>query len=252
MKPVVMILGRGLIGTALAQRMPDWWEVLQISRRDGFDISDPSRMKSLLASVPPPQLIINAAGIIDPRAHPTDILRSNATAPWVLADISPCPVIHISTDCVFQPVSGKRRTPFMPPDVIGDIYGISKAAGEAPLLQLVVRTSFVGEGSRMWEALRRAAESDHIYFGWSTLWSGGHVDDVADVIISKVMPEALGGRFGIIHVARREPISKFRVASLTAEHLDLKIDIHHIRGPEDRILVPTEGFELGPYLGEEA
>lgn len=246
---MIVILGRGVLGDALARVMSPGWDVLQLSLRDGFDIGRPRDIMGLAARTP--TVLINAAGVIDREAD--DIYLANTVGPHLLAALVSFPVIHISTDCVFTGANTKIRYATTPPAPdLSDHYSVSKACGEVPARHLVVRTSFVGPGARMWHGILNAHEYDQTYYGWNTPWSGGHVDNVASVIAHKAIPEALGGRVGVIHATRPSTIKKATVARLIIEHLGLPVPVLEVNGPEGRILAPTPGFELGPFLGEES
>ena len=252
MNPSVLVLGRGVLANALARQIPAWWKVTQRSRTDGFDLGNPAVVQYYLQRARY-DLIINAAGVIDESADPVRMIRANAVGPSLLLAFARCPVIHISTDCVFTPANGVQRHSSMDPDPDRDsLYSVTKAAGEFARSQLIVRTSFVGEHTRMWKAIEECAARNGTYLGWDTLWSGGYVDDVARVISNVAIADAMGSRVGVVHIARPKPIMKRRVAQLIAEHLGVQreLEVQPVKGPEDRILVPTAGYELGPFLGE--
>lgn len=252
MSPSVLVLGRGVLANALVRQIPDWWRVSQRSRIDGIDVGNPYAVQRYL-QFSRYDLIINAAGIIDESADPVEMIRANAVGPSLLLAFARCPVIHISTDCVFTPANDVHRHSLMDPDPDrNSLYSVTKAAGEFAHRQLVVRTSFVGEHTRMWKAIEECAARNGTYLGWDTLWSGGYVDDVARVISNVAIADAMGSRVGVVHIARPKPIMKRRVAQLIAEHLGVQreLDIQPVKGPEDRILMPTAGYELGTFLGE--
>lgn len=89
--------------------------------------------------------IINCAGIIKPYStnDPQATLFINAIIPHVLSRYFGSRLIHITTDCVYDGLSGApydENSHFSP----NDLYGLSKLAGEPAKNSLVLRTSIVG------------------------------------------------------------------------------------------------------------
>lgn len=246
----ILLLGNGVLGKAIQRRAPAWWDVDVLSRSSGFDIGNHALVQYALSERARFDLIINAAGRID-SANPLETVRANAIGPALLVAFARCPIVHVSTDCVFYQSDDVRRSAFATaePDAF-DTYSITKAAGEFPRQTLVVRTSFVGPGSRMWESIKIHAERHGTFYGWRTEWSGGYVDDVADAIILKAAPLALDGIVGVRHISRADPIRKIEVARRIAKTLDLTVDIYETDGPKARLLQPSDGFELPDFLPE--
>lgn len=79
-------------------------------------------------------------------SEPAQAFLGNAYAPWLLARTG-IPVLHVSTDYVFD---GRSERPYAESDPAGplSVYGLSKRAGEAALLEsgacgAIVRTSWL-------------------------------------------------------------------------------------------------------------
>lgn len=242
---VVLLLGNGVLGKPLqVQLRMRGWHVEVRSISNGLDIADSSALRRTLLTIDP-RVIINAAGCIDNDADAVTMIRANSIGPHLLASMAVCPVIHISTDCVFRESSTRIRRPEESPDPsLGYRYGETKAAGEIPDRHLVIRTSFVGPGSRMWDDVAIHARKESVYRGWWTEWSGSHVDEVADVIVKRGVADALDGRVGVVHVALPIAVAKWTVAERISRCIDLPLTIKKTSGPDGRILSPTLGYEL--------
>lgn len=242
----ILILGRGVLGEALHRSAVAGGHTVRcLSRRDGFDIAD-----IMTYPTAPFDVVINAAGVIDPSSVKT-MADANTIGPRLLCQIF-SPVIHISTDCVFAPENGRLHYDYdQPQPDRNDMYSLTKYLGEDQSRQLVVRTSFVGPGSRMWRDIQKAAFAGTDYPGWAQFWSGSHVDEVAGAIIDLVVPHALVHPTGVIHLATSNPIRKYRVAEKIANVIKMPVKLHlTFDGPQDRLLAPTEGFQLMGKWGE--
>ncbi len=92
-------------------------------------------------------VIVNCAGLIKHRnSSHEDMMKVNTWFPYDLQEISiayGCPVIHITTDCVYSGKAGKPYNENSPHDAEDD-YGKTKSGGE-PLLITNIRTSIIGE-----------------------------------------------------------------------------------------------------------
>lgn len=248
MSNVILLLGRGVLAEAIRRETSNRWHVEQRSLRDGIDIADILTVRQLLL-VTQPAVVINAAGCIDYDAPGVVMLRANSTGPTVLSAFAPCPIVHVSTDCVFKPANGVEHIDTCAPDPDRlSLYSVTKAAGEIPQRQLVVRTSFVGPGTRMWEHVRACVERDIDYPSWDTFWSGSHVEQVAYVIARKAVDDAMNGRMGVVHATIRQPVRKGNVARKIAQTIGGNLETYRTAGHEDRILAPTRGYEVESFV----
>jgi dTDP-4-dehydrorhamnose reductase len=142
--------------------------------RERVDICDAAAVAGAIFDAEP-AVVINAAAYtrVD-RAESESKLahRSNALGPHVIASVcaqARTPLIHISTDCVFD---GAKSCAYVETDPIAPlgVYGQSKAAGEAAVRaaltrHIILRTSWVyGEyGANFLTAiLRLAKEQDEL------------------------------------------------------------------------------------------
>ena len=119
---------------------------------DRFDLTDPAKMKNRLEELRP-DIVINAAAFTDvdgaekqPEAARA-VNRDGAAALARLCHRLGAPLIHISTDYVFDGNSDRPYLETDPPAPLG-IYGRSKMEGESALAlelkeHIIVRTSWV-------------------------------------------------------------------------------------------------------------
>ena len=147
--PILVIGRQGQLASSLgASRRPD---VVCIGRPE-CDLADPSKLAGLVARIRP-RLVLNAGGFtkVDPaESQAEEAYALNRDGPAALARIcaSACiPLIHISTDCVFD---GRKPAPYTPDDTPSplSVYGRSKLEGENAVAKhcrqhLVVRVSWV-------------------------------------------------------------------------------------------------------------
>lgn len=141
--------GAGQLATALARARPNR---VTLAGRPAFDFDRPDTIEAVLESTRP-SLVINAAAwtaVDAAEASPEAADRANHTGPARLA--STCrsmgiPLIHISTDYVFDGCKGAPYVETDPTSPTG-IYGATKRAGEQAVLAadpsaVILRTSWV-------------------------------------------------------------------------------------------------------------
>lgn len=148
-RPILVIGSSGQLAQSLrAAGRPD---VVCVGRPEA-DLADPSRLADLMAQNAP-RLVLNAGGYtkVDPaETHETEAFALNRDGPAALARLcasAGVPLIHVSTDCVFD---GRKPAPYTPEDDPAplSVYGRSKLAGEEAVAlhcrhHLVVRVSWV-------------------------------------------------------------------------------------------------------------
>ena len=149
---IVLTGAGGQFGQTLVARWPDsllsQYELIPLMRGD-LDIADAAAVHSTLDALQP-ALIINAAAYTA-----VDKAESEAEAAFAinergvanLAAASTCPLIHLSTDFVFD---GAASTPYAENAATAplSVYGKSKLAGEKALLAqkpdaMIIRTSWL-------------------------------------------------------------------------------------------------------------
>jgi dTDP-4-dehydrorhamnose reductase len=148
--PILVTGGSGQLATALVEGGSE----LPIRRvgRPEFDFDRPETLAAVFASVRP-CLVVNAAAYTAVDAAETNeavAMRANAEGPAALATLcrhAGAPLIHISTDYVFD---GLKGAPYTEADATSPqcVYGETKLAGEQAVLTsgaraMVLRTSWV-------------------------------------------------------------------------------------------------------------
>lgn len=141
--------GTGQLATALAA---SGGRRVRVVGRPGFDFDRPESVEAAFRAASP-ALVVNAAAYTGVDAAETDAeaaFRANRDGPALLARLcaaSGAPLIHISTDYVFDGLKGAPYIETDPTSAQG-VYGGSKLAGEYAVLDacpgaLVLRTSWV-------------------------------------------------------------------------------------------------------------
>lgn len=148
----ILITGKsGQVGTEFARLYHSRGDVI-LTGREECDLSSEQRIRDTVRRLKP-EVIINAGAYtaVDQAEKERDLCFAvNATAPGVLAQEAAqldALLIHYSTDYVFN---GRKAEPYVESDPIDpiNVYGASKAAGEAAIIRaggryLVLRTSWV-------------------------------------------------------------------------------------------------------------
>jgi dTDP-4-dehydrorhamnose reductase len=148
----ILITGKnGQVGTELSRLYQSRGDVI-LTGRDECDLSNEQSIKDTVGRVKP-TVIINAGAytaVDQAEKEPGLCFAINAHAPRVLAHEAArlgALLIHYSTDYVFN---GEKAQPYLESDPIHpvNVYGESKAAGEAAIAEattryLVLRTSWV-------------------------------------------------------------------------------------------------------------
>ncbi len=140
-------LARALDAAATARRLP----VVRVGR-PAFDFDRPESIQAAIRDHAP-SLVVNAAAYTGVDAAETDTdaaFRANRDGPAQLAALAHAagvPLIHVSTDYVYDGLKGEPYVETDPTAPTG-VYGVSKLAGEEAVLAsaqmaMIVRTSWV-------------------------------------------------------------------------------------------------------------
>ena len=142
----------GQLGRALRQSLPEWAELMAVSRQQ-LDITDRAAVQTAVSAFRPDWIVNTAAYTAVDRAESEcdQAFRVNADGAAHLAEGAAqhgARMVQLSTDYVFD---GKAFSPYQPNDTPNPInaYGISKLAGEqrvADILDeraLILRTAWV-------------------------------------------------------------------------------------------------------------
>ena len=164
----------GQVGRALVRLGPaEGVEVVGLDR-SALDITDPTAVREAVARARP-DVVVNAAAytaVDRAEAEPEVALRVNRDGARHVAEAAHeagIPVVHLSTDYVFD---GSKGSPYRPDDPVHPInsYGVSKAAGEAAVretgaLSVILRTAWVFDGmgkNFVTTMLRLATQRSHL------------------------------------------------------------------------------------------
>jgi len=214
----ILVIGRsGQLATALRQCSDSQHDLsFEFLGRPAIDLTDPLTLRDEVISRAP-DLIINAAAYtaVDQAEIEADIAyQVNADAVIELGNIAAdlkAPIVHVSTDYVFDGQSGGS---YREDDATGPvgIYGQSKLAGEIGLAaatpaHIIVRTSWVyapyGQNF-MRSMLRLGRDRDTLGIVSDQIGSPTSADDLASAILSiarKVLSaETPDMYYGVVHV----------------------------------------------------
>lgn len=236
----LLILGvYGMLGAVVsAEAKRQGWDTFEPMDRDIADRVDMHQLREYNTC----DAVINCAGVI-PTSHrfsnAVEVIRANSIGPRIVANtFEGRPVIHVSTDCVFDSshntthVAGDRTD-------ASDLYGRSKALGE-PDNAIVVRTSFIGPKHGLLRWLLDQPRGSMVE-GWvNAIWSGSTVYEVARHLVTLAgMPPAVGP----IHLAA-EHITKYDLLRTLNGVLGLGLHVEPVYGPYiNRCLTPTIKME---------
>jgi dTDP-4-dehydrorhamnose reductase len=146
-RPILVIGSGGQLSTALADATP----IAQAGQPE-CDFSNPESVVAAFRSAAP-RIVVNAAAYTAVDAAETDVAAAycaNRDGPKQLAHLCEAagiPLIHVSTDYVFDGSKGAPYVETDPPSPTG-VYGASKLAGEQAMLAacsrgIVLRTSWL-------------------------------------------------------------------------------------------------------------
>lgn len=228
---LLIIGGGGMAGHILHQYMElrtqwDVWTTVRGSaltskahrhlQQLSLDVRDTPSLESIL-SVIRPDVVINAAGLLNDRASDNrmDSLLVNSLLPLQLARIGDrlhFRLIHISTDCVF---SGKQGD-YTETDAADGltVYAKTKSLGEvADSPHLTIRTSIIGpelknDGIGLFHWFMR--QTGEIQGYRQVFWNGVTTLELAKAIEWCVLRTVTG----LVHLASPEKISKFELLKL--------------------------------------
>jgi dTDP-4-dehydrorhamnose reductase len=220
--------------------------VTALSRAD-VDLTEARAVEEAIAGAEV-DLVVNAAAYnaVD-RAETEEALAFaiNATAPGVMAracHAKRIPLIHVSTDCVFDGTKAGAWTEDDPPNPLG-VYGRSKMTGEQAVLEnasqaVILRTSWVFSpfgrnflqimlGLGRGQPQVRVVDDQH---GKPTC-----AGDLADFILAAAprLSAREPGLFGLFHFANPEATTRYRFAEAIFEQADIETPI---------IPIPTSEF----------
>lgn len=209
----VLVTGaRGQVGSELVrQALQRGWLVVPLARAD-LDVGDPHAVRRAI-EIAKPSALLNAAAytrVDDAEREPGEAMRVNAEGPRTLARAcheEGIPIVHFSTDYVFD---GRSRRPYRPDDPPSPLgaYGRSKWEGERAVREetdrhIVLRTAWVfGVQGRNFvkSILRRAREKEPIRVVDDQVGSPTAAADVANAALTALEhARGAGSGWGLHH-----------------------------------------------------
>jgi len=253
----IVILGaNGMLGYTLTQYIKNIADVTPITSKQfnvlHNNINDLSQyIKNSTV------LVVNSIGVIKPRIKnytTEEIFKINSWFPIQLGNylnkyFPYIKMIHVSTDCVFTGNKGNYKIDDLPD--ADDIYGLSKAIGEACLNNaMVIRTSIIGEElNNKYSLLEWAkAQKGLTVNGWENhIWSGVTTLELANYIRFLLTNNLINN--GLTQLASL-PINKYDLLKLIDEVYNLNLVINKTESTEkcDRSLICTEQKFMVPSL----
>ena len=207
----ILITGKnGQVGTELSRLYPSSGDVV-LTGRDECDLSNEQSIRDTVRRVKP-AVILNAGAytaVDQAEKEPGLCFAINAHAPRVLAQEAArldALLIHYSTDYVFN---GEKAAPYLETDPVSpvNVYGESKAAGEAAIAEvaarfLVLRTSWVygAHGKNFLRTmLRLGAERPELRVVDDQLGAPTSAAAIASAT-ARLVEQSLSGAQGIYHM----------------------------------------------------
>ncbi|NND42409.1 MAG: dTDP-4-dehydrorhamnose reductase [Rhodobacteraceae bacterium] len=215
----IAVFGRsGQVATELARRAPEGVDVHTIGR-DRVDFSQPAQVSDAARHLDA-DAIINAAAftaVDEAESQPELALSVNALSVANLAEIAAerhLPLVHISTDYVFDGSGDQPRAPDAAPGPLG-VYGQSKLHGEALVVNaggphIILRTSWVfsAHGSNFVKTmLRLGAEHDRLSIVADQVGGPTPAAAIADACLSLADALAKGHGGGTYHFSGAPDVS---------------------------------------------
>jgi dTDP-4-dehydrorhamnose reductase len=241
-KKKVLVLGSsGMMGHLLVGYLTQntSFQVYNISRKDKInsetivcDVLDLKKIESIIFDIDP-DYIINAIGILVKESE-TNIINAiliNSLFPHKLKNIADninANLIHLSTDCVFDGLTGNYNENSMKTPI--DIYGKTKDLGEIiNENHLTIRTSIIGPeikdngtGLFLWLLKMKNQEINGFQ---KSIWSG-----LTTLELSKALVYSIKNNIkGLIHI-HNNPINKYDLLCLINTEFNLNIKINKIDG----------------------
>ena len=222
----------GMLGTYVTKILSNDFNIICITR-EMFDILNDnwSKLVNILDSykINEKDYIINCAGAIHQKTNETDFkkyIKLNALFPQKLSDLIvnySAKLIHITTDCVFDGISGKYDENHVHNNT--DIYGITKSLGE-PENCCVIRTSIIGHELKEKKNLLEwilSNKNKTIYGYTNHIWNG-----VSCLTLSNIIKEMIEKKIfweGVRHIFSPNIVSKYELCNMVNDIYNLNINI---------------------------
>jgi dTDP-4-dehydrorhamnose reductase len=209
--------------------------------RPKLDLQNPSSILPALAAAKP-NVIVNAASFtaVDQAENDASLAHQvNATGAGEVAKAAntlAVPIVHLSTDYVFDGAKGEPYWEWDHPNP-QSVYARSKLAGEYVTQSIlhrfyVVRTAWLyGRGAKNFvtSVLRLASERDQLHYVTDEVGSPTYAPDLAQALSRLILRPI----YGIYHLTNTGVCSRYEWAKAILE----------MAGRPDYPIVPTQGYQ---------
>jgi dTDP-4-dehydrorhamnose reductase len=247
---ILLFGATGMLGRYVLKFLEKDYKIISITR-DEYDIEkdDWNKLEIIIKNnIKDNDIIINCAGIILQKYdnyHVKKFIKVNTLFPHKLNELSNkhnLKFIHITTDCVYNGISGNYNE-----DNIHDsdnIYGISKSLGE-PENATIIRTSIIGEEIYHKKSLLEwvlSNKNKEINGFKNHYWNG-----VTCLTLAKIIHEIIYKKLfwnGVRHIYTPDIISKYDLCKLINNIYDLNITILPLYHDNPKNLILSTKYNL--------
>jgi dTDP-4-dehydrorhamnose reductase len=194
--------------------------------------------------------VINCIGLLKNYKSISELIYSNSLFPHILEDLAKkrnFRLIHISTDAVFSPLSGKvsESSPLSP----SDYYGYSKLLGETNVKNaLTIRSSFIGFDpighhgllEKVLKVKKIDGYTNHYWTGCTSL----QFAQFCNTLISTGLWNTLRTKSPLIHFAPLGPISKYKLLETFIKSTKKKIILQKAISDKKNTLLTSNYLDL--------
>jgi dTDP-4-dehydrorhamnose reductase len=254
---VAIIGSTGMAGTMITHylKRQGTMEVFEISRTEGYkvDVLSIEEVYTTLNKIKP-NVVINCVGVLikESQDNPDNAEYVNSTFPYILADICDilqAKLIHISTDCVFNGVSGPYTETDTPTET--SHYGRTKAKGEVKRYpHLTLRTSIIGpdpdsNGSGLFNWIMKSRDTiqgytNHFWSGITTLELAKQINTIINTKLELS---------GLYHLTTDIPVTKYELLCIIDKHFGTNLIIEQcIKDWCNKVLINNRKEEYNPNI----
>ena len=204
MKKILITGANGQLGKAMASHATSSYQPL-LADRSTLDITDAESVNRWCESNAPDGIVNTAAytAVDKAESEPDDAKAANTDGPGNLAEVAAqrgIPLVHVSTDFVFN---GKSGAPYKTTDLTDplSVYGVTKRDGEQEVLSVhgakaaIVRTAWVydaGGSNFLMTMLRLMQEKDSLGVVADQIGTPTYVGGLAEACWSLLNKELAG------------------------------------------------------------
>lgn len=218
----------GMLGTYVTKYFSvNGYEVVPVNRKN-VDVTKITDKISMNSTINKGDVVINCVGLIKQRSGVTeyDFIKVNTVFPHMLSttcEAKEAKLIHISTDCVFDGLSGGYNEHSL--HNATDIYGRSKSLGE-PSSATTIRTSIIGEEHYNFLSLLEWVKSnkDSTICGFTNhFWNGITCLKFAEICEYIIKHNMFWS--SVKHIFSPEVVSKYKLVNTISEIYSLNINV---------------------------